>query len=113
MTIFLTGATGYIGSYVAHGLLNEHGQKLALLVRAKNKEEGAKRLWQSLQLHMDFATFYEHLNAAHRHLPRRPHRQATSASTTRAYKKLVARHDQHHPLRGLAQSQVATRPAST
>lgn len=62
MTIFLTGATGYLGSYVAHGLLNEHRQRLSLLVRAKSREEGAKRLWQSLQLHMDFATFYEHLN---------------------------------------------------
>jgi thioester reductase-like protein len=62
MTIFLTGATGYIGSYVANGLLREHGQKLGLLVRAKNKDEGAKRLWQSLQMHMDFATFYEQLN---------------------------------------------------
>ncbi len=62
MTIFLTGATGYIGSYVAHGLMGEHDQKIAVLVRAKNQEEGAKRLWQSLQLHMDFATFYEHLH---------------------------------------------------
>jgi thioester reductase-like protein len=62
MTIFLTGATGYLGSYVANGLLREHGQKLAVLVRAKNKEEGQKRLWQSLQMHMDFPTFYEQLH---------------------------------------------------
>ena len=62
MTIFLTGATGYLGSYVAHGLLTQHQQRLAVLVRAKSREEGAKRLWQSLQLHMDFATFYEQLN---------------------------------------------------
>ncbi|MDB4974420.1 MAG: hypothetical protein JWN48_2761 [Myxococcaceae bacterium] len=62
MTIFLTGATGYLGSYVANGLLREHGQRLALLVRAKNKEEGQKRLWQSLQMHMDFGTFYEQLS---------------------------------------------------
>ena len=62
MTIFLTGATGYIGSYVANGLLRDHGQKLALLVRAKSEDEGEKRLWQSLQLHMDFPTFYEHVN---------------------------------------------------
>jgi thioester reductase-like protein len=62
MTIFLTGATGYIGSYIAHGLLTEHRQKLALLVRAKSKEEGAKRLWQSLQMHMDFASFQEQLS---------------------------------------------------
>ena len=62
MTIFLTGATGYIGSYIAHGLLNEHQQRLSVLVRAKSREEGAKRLWQSLQLHMDFPTFHAHLN---------------------------------------------------
>lgn len=62
MTIFLTGATGYIGSYIAHGLLGEHRQRLSLLVRAKNKQEGAKRLWQSLQMHMDFSTFQEHLS---------------------------------------------------
>ena len=62
MTIFLTGATGYIGSYIAHGLLSAHGQRLSLLVRAKSQEEGQKRLWQSLQMHMDFPTFYEHLN---------------------------------------------------
>lgn len=63
MTIFLTGATGYIGSYVANGLLNQHGQRIAVLVRAKSKEEGAKRLWQSFQMHMDFPTFYEQLNS--------------------------------------------------
>jgi thioester reductase-like protein len=62
MTIFVTGTTGYLGSYVAHGLLNEHGQKLALLVRAKNKEDAAKRLWASLQMHMDFPTFFAHLH---------------------------------------------------
>ena len=62
MTIFLTGATGYIGSYIAHGLLARHGQRLALLVRAKSREEGQKRLWQSLQLHMDFPTFHAFVN---------------------------------------------------
>ena len=62
MTIFLTGSTGYLGSYVADGLMREHGQKLALLVRAKSKDEAAERLWKSLQLHMDFATFYALLN---------------------------------------------------
>ena len=62
MTIFLTGATGYLGYYVAHGLLTQHHQRLAVLVRAKSREEGAKRLWQSLQMHMDFPAFYEQLN---------------------------------------------------
>ena len=34
MAIFLTGATGYIGSYLAAGLLEGHGESLNLLVRA-------------------------------------------------------------------------------
>jgi thioester reductase-like protein len=63
MTIFLTGATGYLGSYIAHLLLQEHGQRLSLLVRAKSQEEGEKRLWQALQMHMDFPAFYEHVRS--------------------------------------------------
>ncbi|MCA9634577.1 MAG: SDR family oxidoreductase, partial [Myxococcales bacterium] len=36
MAIFLTGATGYIGSYVASGILEHYPDaRLALLVRAK------------------------------------------------------------------------------
>lgn len=62
MSTFITGATGYIGSYVANLLLREHDERLALLVRAKDKDEAAKRLWKSLQLHMDFPTFYRFLN---------------------------------------------------
>ena len=61
MAIFLTGVTGYIGSYVASGLLEEHDERLAVLVRAKTPEDAKKRLWKSLQLHMDFDTFARHL----------------------------------------------------
>jgi thioester reductase-like protein len=57
MAIFLTGSTGYIGSYIAHGLLTGYDDRLALLVRAKTKEDAEKRLWKSLQLHMDFEEF--------------------------------------------------------
>lgn len=57
MAIFLTGVTGYIGSYVANGLLREHDDRLAVLVRAKSKAAAHERLWKSLQLHMDFDTF--------------------------------------------------------
>ncbi len=63
MTIFLTGATGYIGSYIAHGLLEEHGQRLALLVRAGSDEEARQRLWKSLQLHMSFEQFQRHIDS--------------------------------------------------
>lgn len=57
MSIFLTGSTGYLGSYVANGLLREHDDRLTLLVRAKNEDEGRRRLWKAWQMHMDFETF--------------------------------------------------------
>ena len=59
MAIFLTGATGYIGSYVAAGLLERHSDRLALLVRAKTPAEAEERLWKSMQLHMGFERFLE------------------------------------------------------
>ena len=60
MRIFLTGATGYIGSYVAAGLLDHYpNERLALLVRAKDPAEAEQRLWKSMQLHMDFPRFID------------------------------------------------------
>ncbi len=61
MAIFLTGSTGYIGAHVAANLLETHGAALNLLVRGKDAQDGAVRLWRALQLHMDFPRFYEHL----------------------------------------------------
>ncbi len=61
MAIFLTGSTGYIGAHVTANLLEQHGASLNLLVRARDPQEAAGRLWQALQLHLDFARFYEHL----------------------------------------------------
>src|SRR5437899_10025495 len=63
MAIFLTGATGYIGSYLAAGLLDQHGESLNLLVRAEDGEDAQRRLWRSLQLHFDFPVFREHFSA--------------------------------------------------
>lgn len=60
MAIFLTGSTGYIGAHVAANLLQD-GAAVNLLVRARDPHEAEVRLWQGLQLHMDFPTFYEHL----------------------------------------------------
>ena len=59
MALFLTGITGYIGSYVAHGLLSGWPElRLAVLVRAKSDDEARQRLWKSLQLHEpDFDRF--------------------------------------------------------
>ena len=63
MAIFLTGSTGYIGAYIAANLLRDYGASLNLLVRAKDPQQAEDRLWQALQLHMDFKTFYENLQA--------------------------------------------------
>jgi thioester reductase-like protein len=61
VAIFLTGSTGYIGAHVAANLLDEHGAALNLLIRARDVREAEGRLWHALQLHMDFARFYEYL----------------------------------------------------
>ena len=62
MAIFLTGSTGYLGSYLVAGLLSGYRDKLNLLVRAKNEREARERVWTSLQLHFEFPEFLEHLN---------------------------------------------------
>src|SRR5499433_2509083 len=62
MAIFLTGATGYLGSYLPEGLFRQHRERLNLLVRAKSETEAHERLWQSLQLHLDFPEFQGFLN---------------------------------------------------
>jgi thioester reductase-like protein len=62
MAIFLTGSTGYLGSYLAAGLFTGHSDRLNVLVRAKNEQEARERLWQSLQLHFDFPEFFAYLN---------------------------------------------------
>ena len=61
MAIFLTGSTGYIGAHVAANLLQQHGASLNLLVRARDPHEAEARLWESMQLHLDFPQFYEFL----------------------------------------------------
>jgi thioester reductase-like protein len=61
MAIFLTGSTGYIGAHVAANLLRDHGAALNVLVRARDVSEAEGRLWQALQLHLEFRQFYEFL----------------------------------------------------
>src|ERR1700681_4947675 len=62
MAIFVTGSTGYLGSYLVAGLLREHRDVLNLLVRANSEQEARERLWKSLQLHFAFPEFSEYLN---------------------------------------------------
>jgi nucleoside-diphosphate-sugar epimerase len=61
VAIFLTGSTGYIGAHVAANLLDVHGASLNVLVRARDTREAELRLWQALQLHLDFPRFYEYM----------------------------------------------------
>lgn len=63
MAIFVTGSTGYLGSYLVAGLLTGHRDKLNLLVRAKSEQEASERLWTSLQLHFEFSEFAEFLSS--------------------------------------------------
>jgi len=63
MAIFVTGSTGYLGSYLVAGLLREHRDSLNLLVRASSKQEARERLWQSLQLHFDFPEFFDYIHS--------------------------------------------------
>ena len=58
MAVFITGSTGYLGAHVAANLLTGHADSLNLLVRAKDHREAEVRLWQALQLHLDFDHFY-------------------------------------------------------
>ena len=61
MAIFLTGSTGYIGAHVAANLLKAEAGSLNLLVRARTPREAEVRLWQALQLHLEFPRFFEYL----------------------------------------------------
>jgi nucleoside-diphosphate-sugar epimerase len=63
MTIFLTGATGYVGAHVAALLLENQRDNLNLLVRASDAREAEARLWRALQLHFDSARFSDHLGS--------------------------------------------------
>ncbi|MET0388758.1 MAG: SDR family oxidoreductase [Polyangiales bacterium] len=62
MSTFVTGSTGYLGSYVIAGLLRGHRERLALLVRAQHPLQARERLWRALQLHMNFDEFRTHID---------------------------------------------------
>lgn len=63
MAVFITGSTGYLGAHVAAELLERHGEKLNLLVRARDARDAESRLWRAMQLHLDFLRFFDHLKS--------------------------------------------------
>lgn len=68
MAIFVTGGTGYLGSYIVSGLLRESSHELLLLVRAGSFYEALEKLWFALQLHMDEEEFLQRLPRIHFYL---------------------------------------------
>jgi thioester reductase-like protein len=60
--IFLTGGTGYLGSYVCQELLADPQHRLALLVRAKTRAQAIEKLWRAWQLHVDADVFRQQLS---------------------------------------------------
>lgn len=56
-TIFMTGATGFLGSYASTVLLRQTDVRLAVLTRAASQEEGIEKYWKAMQLHMDWDEF--------------------------------------------------------
>jgi thioester reductase-like protein len=61
MAVLITGATGYLGAHIAARLLESQSDSLNLLVRAQDVHEAEVRLWQALQLHLDFPVFHDFL----------------------------------------------------
>ncbi len=62
MSIFLTGGTGFIGSYVVSRLLRRSDERLALLVRGADRRAAEEKLWRALQNHMDGPEFFDALD---------------------------------------------------
>ncbi|RMG93771.1 MAG: NAD-dependent epimerase/dehydratase family protein [Deltaproteobacteria bacterium] len=65
MTVFLTGATGYLGGYVCAEILSRSDAELVLLVRADDERAAIERLWKGWQLHMDAERFAEVMGRVH------------------------------------------------
>jgi len=64
MAVFLTGATGYLGSYISAELLRRYREPLNVLVRARDADDAARRLWHAWQLHLDFSEFSDYLRSS-------------------------------------------------
>jgi len=64
MATFLTGVTGFLGSYVAAALLRA-GETLHVLLRADGDADVERRLWRALQLHFDAREFRERRDRIH------------------------------------------------
>ena len=55
MSTLITGANGYVGSYVVQELVDH--ERLLVLIRARDRAAAIDKLWRGLQLHMDAERF--------------------------------------------------------
>ncbi len=76
MAIFLTGATGYIGSYLAAGLLEDYGESLNVLVRAADYPRGRTASVASAPAAFRLSYISRTPERAHPYFSRRSHRAA-------------------------------------
>jgi thioester reductase-like protein len=58
-TAFLTGATGFLGSFLLDELLRQTDQRIFCLVRARNEQEARERIRRSLQSYLLWDKRYE------------------------------------------------------
>lgn len=59
--IFVTGGTGYLGSYVLSELAANRDLRLALLTRARDRAGAVEKLWRAMQLHWSADQYAEAL----------------------------------------------------
>ncbi len=57
MSIFVTGGTGFVGSYIVPELLARSDERLVLLVRAADRTAAVQKLWKTLQLNVNASSY--------------------------------------------------------
>jgi thioester reductase-like protein len=92
MAIFLTGATGYLGSYLLDRFLRADARVTAL-VRATDPAHARERLWQALQLHLSADALAEHLASGRLRFVLGDLRRPRLGLSEEDYALLVAEHD--------------------
>lgn len=67
MPTLLTGATGFLGAYVARELL-ERGEPFGVLVRARDQAHAVEKLWRAWQAHLPAERFADAMDRVERFL---------------------------------------------
>lgn len=92
MAIFLTGVTGYLGSYLATHFLRA-GEEVTALVRAPDADAARGRLWKALQLHMPAAGLAKYLREGKLRFVRGDLREERFGLGLTPYQRLVEGHE--------------------